>query len=189
MSGVCSYIQVQEGEGCWALADRCGITQDELITYNPADDFCDTLQQDQYVCCTEGSLAPQPDNNGNCYVYIVQADDLCDTIAKANRMLASDIPDYNSLTWEWRGCNNLQLGQSICLSEGRPPFPSAVEGVVCGPQVGLVLKVPGTEMLKEGSTWDWAELNPCPLNACCDVWGQCGITPEFCTNTTEDGGY
>ncbi|KAL4739555.1 glycoside hydrolase superfamily [Aspergillus similis] len=182
MSGVCSYIQVQAGEGCWALADRCGITQEELVTYNPADGFCDTLQLDQYVCCTEGSLAPQPDDDGNCYVHVVQTDDLCDTIAKANRMLASDIPGYNSLTWGWRGCDNLQLGQRICLSEGRPPFPSAVDGVVCGPQV------PGTEMPKEGSTWDWAELNPCPLNACCDVWGQCGITPEFCTNTTEDGG-
>lgn len=28
-----------------------------------------------------------------------------------------------------------------------------------------------------------ANLNPCPLNACCDVWGQCGITSEFCTDT------
>jgi GH18 family chitinase len=27
-------------------------------------------------------------------------------------------------------------------------------------------------------------LNPCLLNACCDVWGQCGTTAEFCTNTS-----
>jgi GH18 family chitinase len=27
-------------------------------------------------------------------------------------------------------------------------------------------------------------LNPCPLNACCDIWGQCGITEQFCNNTS-----
>jgi hypothetical protein len=45
-----------------------------------------------------------------------------------------------------------------------------------------------TKKPDKGNAWDWADLNPCPLNACCDVWGQCGITPEFCTNSTEDGG-
>jgi len=30
---------------------------------------------------------------------------------------------------------------------------------------------------------DLASLNQCPLNACCDVWGQCGTTAEFCTDT------
>lgn len=28
----------------------------------------------------------------------------------------------------------------------------------------------------------------CPLNACCNIWGQCGITPEFCTRTTSETG-
>ncbi|EED17931.1 aldehyde dehydrogenase, putative [Talaromyces stipitatus ATCC 10500] len=28
---------------------------------------------------------------------------------------------------------------------------------------------------------DWPNLNPCLLNVCCDVWGQCGITSDFCT--------
>ncbi|KAI9371712.1 hypothetical protein BJX61DRAFT_12353 [Aspergillus egyptiacus] len=186
MSDVCSYIQVQSGEGCWALADRCGITQDELKDYNPGDDFCDTLLLDQYVCCSDGSLpdfSPKPDDDGNCYVYIVQDNDNCIDVAKANKMDVDKIDDYNKLTWGWMGCDNgLQRGQAICLSEGMPPFPTAVEGNVCGPQV------PGTEKPEKGSPWDWAELNPCPLNACCDIWGQCGITPEFCTNTTADGG-
>lgn len=26
-----------------------------------------------------------------------------------------------------------------------------------------------------------ANLNPCPLKACCNIWGQCGTTKEFCT--------
>ncbi|KAI3208928.1 CAZyme family GH18 [Penicillium roqueforti] len=44
-----------------------------------------------------------------------------------------------------------------------------------GPQVpGTVPPTNGTKL---------AELNPCPLNSCCDVWGQCGITSEYCTDT------
>ena len=50
-------------------------------------------------------------------------------------------------------------------------------------------KVPGTtQPANPNSSWDWALLNQCPLNACCDQWGQCGITPDFCTNTTAPGG-
>ncbi|GAB1316462.1 hypothetical protein MFIFM68171_06672 [Madurella fahalii] len=29
-------------------------------------------------------------------------------------------------------------------------------------------------------------LNPCPLNSCCNIWGQCGTTKEFC-KITGDG--
>ncbi|KAL4804670.1 glycoside hydrolase superfamily [Aspergillus unguis] len=184
MSDVCSYIQVVANDGCWALADRCGITQTELKKYN-GDSVCDNPIVGDYVCCSTGDLpdfSPQPDDDGNCYVHIVQEHDLCSTIAEANQMDADDIDGYNALTWGWTGCDRLQLGQSICLSEGTPPFPSPDEGAVCGPQK------PGTKKPTKGTAWDWAELNPCPLNACCDVWGQCGITPEFCTNSTEDGG-
>ncbi|KAL3461233.1 glycoside hydrolase superfamily [Aspergillus heterothallicus] len=38
---------------------------------------------------------------------------------------------------------------------------------------------------RSGSTrWlDITDLNPCPLNACCNIWGQYSITPSFCINT------
>jgi GH18 family chitinase len=52
-------------------------------------------------------------------------------------------------------------------------MPRPIANAVCGPQV------PGT--IKPSSGTNISELNPCPLNACCDVWGQCGITAEFCT--------
>ncbi|KAJ5745883.1 glycoside hydrolase [Penicillium odoratum] len=81
----------------------------------------------------------------------------------------------------WLGCDDLQAGENICLSEGEPPFPSAVESAVCGPQV------PDTTANGTDSS-EWADLNPCPLNACCDVWGECGITPEFCTATDSTTG-
>jgi hypothetical protein len=26
-------------------------------------------------------------------------------------------------------------------------------------------------------------MNPCPLNACCNIWGQCGLTKDYCVDT------
>ncbi|KAJ6448445.1 glycoside hydrolase superfamily [Mycena sanguinolenta] len=52
-------------------------------------------------------------------------------------------------------------------------MPPAVQGTVCGPQV------PGTA--NPGAGANLSALNPCPLNACCDIWGQCGTTSDFCT--------
>ncbi|KAH7239549.1 hypothetical protein BKA59DRAFT_495902 [Fusarium tricinctum] len=63
----------------------------------------------------------------------------------------------------------------MCLSEGTPPFPNEIANAQCGPQK------PGTK--KTGDTTNISDLNPCPLNACCNIWGQCGITKEFCTDT------
>ncbi|KAI0191619.1 hypothetical protein F4808DRAFT_476023 [Astrocystis sublimbata] len=186
MSGVCKYIQVGSGDGCWSLAQRCGISQDDLVKYNPTpSNFCNTLEKDQYVCCSKGSLpdfSPKPDSSGNCFIYVVQSGDTCTDIAKANKMKADKIDEYNKLTWGYTGCNDLQEKGKICLSSGKPPFPSAVDGAVCGPQK------PGTTKPSSGNSWDWVNINPCPLNACCNKWGQCGITPDFCTNTTATGG-
>jgi len=54
-------------------------------------------------------------------------------------------------------------------------MPTPLVKAHCGPQK------PGTK--KPDNIDDIQTLNPCPLNACCDVWGQCGITAEFCTDT------
>lgn len=51
---------------------------------------------------------------------------------------------------------------------------------VCGPQVNnTAVAPPGTDLTL---------LNECPLNACCDIWGQCGTTTEFCTPSTSTTG-
>jgi len=78
------------------------------------------------------------------------------------------------------GCSDLQAGELICLSTGTPPMPAPIANAVCGPQK------PGTSAPAAGT--DLASLNPCPLNACCDIWGQCGTTPEFCTITESPTG-
>ncbi|KAJ5765052.1 glycoside hydrolase [Penicillium odoratum] len=178
VSSTCSYIQVDSGDGCWSLANRCGITEDELTTYNTATDFCNDLEANQYICCSEGTLpdfSPKPYSNGTCYTYTVQSGDTCEAIAKAELMDEDKISGYNNETWGWSGCSDLILGQRICLSNGTAPFPSALESALCGPQV------PGTTEPTDMAASNWTNLNPCPLNACCDIWGQCGITPDFCT--------
>ena len=91
-----------------------------------------------------------------------------------------DLETYNSETWGSLGCADSQLGENICLSAGDPPFLAPVGNTVCGPQV------PGT--MQPDNETAWALLNPCPLNACCGIWGQCGTTPEFCTTTTSTTG-
>ncbi|KAF2275938.1 glycoside hydrolase [Westerdykella ornata] len=55
-------------------------------------------------------------------------------------------------------------------------MPAPIENAVCGPQK------PGTPKPPTGT--NLADLNPCPLNACCNVWGQCGTTADFCTKSS-----
>ncbi|KAK4146129.1 glycoside hydrolase superfamily [Dichotomopilus funicola] len=59
-------------------------------------------------------------------------------------------------------------------------MPAAVDNAICGPQK------PGTVRPSDKNI-NLAALNPCPLNACCNTWGQCGTTKEFCVDTTVYG--
>ncbi|KAJ5280182.1 class V chitinase [Penicillium angulare] len=174
----CRDIQSEEGEGCPELAKRCGISPADFTKYN-LDTDCSKMRGGHHVCCSAGTppdYSPKPNADGTCHVYTVQHDDDCDGIAAANSISTDDIFDWNKKTWGWMGCgSNLQAGGNICLSKGEPPMPSVVKNAVCGPQKA------GT---KRPDDWDDIEsLNPCPLNACCDAWGQCGTTDKFCTKT------
>lgn len=97
-------------------------------------------------------------------------------IAAAYGLTIDNLEEFNNNTWAWSGCGGLQYNTNICLSKGDPPMPPEVGNAQCGPQV------PGTKRPTDGTKL--ADLNPCPLNACCDGWGQCGITAEYCTDTT-----
>ncbi|KAK4252203.1 class V chitinase [Corynascus novoguineensis] len=176
MGQTCSYIFVEPGDSCGALASRCGISDADFTKYNPGSNFCSTLMPKQPVCCSEGDLPdlkPKPNADGTCASYTVQPGEYCALIAENHYISVADIESYNAQTWGWAGCNSLARYANICLSPGDPPMPSPVDNAICGPQV------PGT-----ARPADWSQiatLNPCPLNACCNIWGQCGITPEFCT--------
>jgi chitinase len=179
----CTYTQAVSGDGCWSIATRCGITQTQLISYNNDANLCSDLQVGQYICCSSGTLpdfTPQPNADGTCKSYTVKSGDYCAAIAQANTMTVTDIENRNKNTWGWTGCSYLLVGEVICLSTGSPPMPGAVANAVCGPTV------PGTPRPADMSTL--ANLNPCPLNVCCNVWGQCGITKDFCVPSPADTG-
>ncbi|KAL6887059.1 glycoside hydrolase family 18 protein [Trichoderma evansii] len=175
----CTTIQVVYGDGCGSLAQRCGITSAQFTQYNPASNECSSLQPGEHVCCSTGTLpnyAPPPQADGTCATYTVQSNDDCSTIAATYSLTVTELSNFNNNTWAWGGCNRpLYPNNIICLSKGNPPMPAPVSNALCGPQV------PGTPTPANGT--NISTLNPCPLNACCDVWGQCGTTANFCTNT------
>lgn len=178
----CKYTQVKAGDGCWALADRCNITQESLVKFNRKD-LCSTLLVGDYVCCSSGDLpdfTPQPNPDGSCKTHQVDSGESCDAIARANSMTVSHINSRNKKTWGWAGCSALQPDQIICLSTGSPPMPAPIANAVCGPQVN------GTK--KPDDMDDLADLNPCPLKVCCNVWGQCGMNDDFCVPRPADTG-
>lgn len=172
----CTTITVVANDGCDTLASRCGISSADFTTYNLADDsFCSNLVPNQRVCCTAGTLpdiSPKPNADGSCATYLTTDNDNCDALAAEYGLTVDKLEEYNKgTTWGWNGCSNLFTGVNICLSSGTPPMPAPIGNAVCGPTK------PGTFPI---SGVDLANLNPCPLNACCNIWGQCGVSADFC---------
>ncbi|POR31800.1 Chitinase [Tolypocladium paradoxum] len=188
----CRTIQVVSGDSCWALSGRCGISPDDFTKYNPDSKLCSSLKPGQHVCCSSGTMpdfTPKPNPDGSCAVYETKSGDSCYAIAAANGLEPKDLEDLNKQTWGWAGCDSLWVGVRMCLSKGDPPMPAPISNAICGPQK------PDTRTPPRGS--NISELNPCPLNACCNIasrltrrelqWGQCGTTEEFCVDTRGDG--
>lgn len=166
----CSTVQVVSGDSCSTLARKCGITSAQFTKYNPASNECSTLTPGEHVCCSAGTLpdfTPKPQSDGTCATYTVQPDDSCSKIAATYSITVDDINNFNQDTWAWNGCKHLYPHNIICISTGNPPMPASVSNAICGPQV------PGTPTPPSGT--NISLLNECPLNACCDVWGQVSI--------------
>lgn len=177
----CSSLTAKSGDTCASLISKCGITSAEFYEYNTEPGLCSPLSVGQTVCCSSGSppdLSPSAYDNGTCFTYHVQSGDSCFDLASEYSLTTDEIESYNNATWAWFGCNNLQAGQSMCLSTGNPPYPLSIANAECGPQV------PNTLFTSDDSS-TWAELNACPLNACCDAYGQCGTTPQYCSGYNE----
>ncbi|KAK8129159.1 chitinase [Apiospora kogelbergensis] len=178
----CRSIQVEQNDFCDKLASKCGISSSDFIRYNSgssgSNSFCTKLQPKQHVCCSSGDLpdfSPQPGADGSCHAYQVQGNDNCANLASEYSLTIEKLEEFNKKTWGWNGCKLLFKDTVMCLSEGNPPFPAPIANAVCGPQK------PGSKKPTDNS--DISKLNPCPLNACCNIWGQCGITQDFCVDT------
>ncbi|KAI3545124.1 hypothetical protein CABS03_14973 [Colletotrichum abscissum] len=173
--GTCITRQAVSGDSCASLAAKCGISPADFTKYNSYDkSLCSKLVPGQHVCCRRlPDLRPKPGKDGVCHVYTTNGGDTCSTIAAAHGLEASDIEKFNKKTWNFPGCKNLWAHIKICLSKGDPPMPAEIA-------------VPGTKRPKRGT--DLADLNPCPLNACCNIWGNCGVTAEFCTESGSESG-
>jgi GH18 family chitinase/LysM repeat protein len=179
----CSTQTVVSGDSCGSLAQKCGISGADFTKYNPSDGFCSKLQVGQHVCCSAGTLpdfAPKPNSDGSCAAYTVVENDNCAVIANKYSLTNDKLEEFNKKTWGWNGCATLWLGTVMCVSSGDPPMPAAVKNAQCGPQK------PGTS--KPASGTDLSTLNPCPLNACCNIWGQCGVTAPYCTISKSETG-
>ncbi|CAG8961706.1 hypothetical protein HYFRA_00006246 [Hymenoscyphus fraxineus] len=184
----CSYIKVVSGDGCSSLVSRCKISAADFTKFNPKSNLCSTLQAGDYVCCSAGDpyTEPKPDPpkqgaNGICATHLIQNGDSCDALAKQYGVTVAELEKWNKgKTWAWTECKNMLLGYNMCLSDGRAPLPPPQAGAECGPIV------PGT--LQPDSTTSIADLNPCPLKACCSNWGFCGVFPAHCDIHKPEGG-
>ncbi|KAF2819903.1 putative glycosyl hydrolase, family 18 [Ophiobolus disseminans] len=181
--GTCKTREVVSGDSCGTLASKCGISADDFMKANTKNNLCSSLAEGQQVCCSNGKLPdlkPKPDSNGNCAVYTTKKDDNCAKIAASRDLSTKDLEDFNKKTWGWNGCQLLWPDYKMCVSSGSPPMPANVPNAVCGPTMN------GTTQPPAGT--DLAKLNPCPLNVCCNIWGQCGMTDDFCVISKSESG-
>ncbi|RYO82926.1 hypothetical protein DL766_006995 [Monosporascus sp. MC13-8B] len=145
----CRTIDVKGGGDCGKLVTRYGggLTVAQFYQYNTKSNLCATLQPGQHVCCT-------PDG------------DFCAKVAAANGLTVDELEKLNKETWGWleNGCENgFWPDNWICLSEGTPPFPAPIANGVYGPQKLGSTKPNGL------TSRDWAKVNQCPLNSCCNI--------------------
>ncbi|THC95862.1 hypothetical protein EYZ11_004640 [Aspergillus tanneri] len=99
--GECTAVQVDAGNSCADLAVKCGISGADFTKYNPGTDFCSKLKPKQHVCCSSGDLPdfrPQPNQDGSCKAYQVQANDNCDSLATECSLKMDDLEEFNRNT-------------------------------------------------------------------------------------------
>jgi hypothetical protein len=116
----CKTVTIQSGDGCWAVASRCGISQSNLEKYNRAN-LCNTLVKDEKVCCDSGTLPstlPSGNSDGTCKTRSVVDGDDCGSLASKCGISAADFTKVNTKT---NLCSTLAEGQQVCCSNGKMP--------------------------------------------------------------------
>ncbi|GJC87104.1 killer toxin subunits alpha/beta [Colletotrichum liriopes] len=122
---------------------------------------------------------PTPRPDGTCVSYVVQNQDTCSAIAIKYDIKEDDLYKYNEQTYGWGGCTLLP-GQRICVGPGTPRMPAENPDAECGPTKPGTKAPTGSQKIED--------LSPCPLKACCNIWGKCGIDSDFCVPTESTTG-
>lgn len=115
----CRTTTILSGDGCWAVANRCGISQSDLEKYNRAK-LCTTLVKDEKICCTSGTLPstlPTGNPDGTCKTRAVVGGDICGTLASKCGISLADFMKANTQA----NCNDLMEGQPVCCTSGKFP--------------------------------------------------------------------
>ncbi|EGW30461.1 uncharacterized protein SPAPADRAFT_157529 [Spathaspora passalidarum NRRL Y-27907] len=162
--GVCNYVRYFEGED---LSESTGLDPETILLYNPHLNF-DHFQHGQPICTSIGKLPdlrPVPKPDGTCEQYTVMNGDTCESIAMHFYPLSIDaIETFNQNSLVWESCDDLSVGDTICVSEGTVPRPNSHPMAECGPYA------PGA----------WTTPPECPNNGCCSLAGFCGIDAQYC---------
>jgi hypothetical protein len=95
-------------------------------------------------------------------------------LPKKHGLTVQELDSLNK-TWGWPTCGETIFPNTkICVSQGKPPFPAANLKANCGPTKPKTKKPPGSK------SKDWGLLNECPPKACCNIWGNCSTSEDFC---------
>lgn len=178
----CERIQAAHGDTIQSLASACRTTTKEFTKINSLSNGWEP-QPHQWVCCSPGlrkRAAPGPRPDGSCVSYIIQNLDTCSSISATYDTTTADLYTFNKQTWGWGGCDSLFPGMRICVGPGTPRLPAPNKDAVCGPTK------PGTGSPAAGQ--EVKDLSPCPIKACCNVWGNCGVDKDFCVPTQSETG-
>jgi chitinase len=183
--GQCHQVQAVHGDTLRSIASKCNISINELRNLNHLPVGWKPNPHDR-VCCSSGGLnrrdAPKPRPDGTCASYVIKNQDDCSKITAEYGITTQDVYDYNKETWAWAGCDGIRPGQRICVGPGTPRLPPADLDAECGPSK------PGSSWLSSLAGSKMGDLSPCPIKACCNVWGNCGVDKDFCIATKSETG-
>lgn len=181
--GHCRQAQAAHGDTMQSIASKCNISTRELRKLNDLSADWKPYPY-HWVCCSSDQHSrrdvPKPQFDGTCASHDIKNDETCSKIASAYGITTQEIYDYNKETWAWAGCKGILPGQRICVSPGTPQLPTVNPDAECGPTKGGTISPAVDENI--------GDLNPCPIKACCHVWGHCGVDQDFCVATNSETG-
>jgi chitinase len=176
------HAQAVYGDTIQSIAGKCNISINELRRLNHLPIGWKPYAYQWVRCSSTGvsrRAAPKPRPDGTCASYVVKNNDDCSKIGAEYDITTKELYSFNEETWAWAGCNGILPGQRICVGPGTPRLPAVNPDAECGPSK------PGTEAIDGKKV---ADLSPCAIKACCNVWGNCGVDKDFCVRTKSETG-